>query len=256
MNNATLPALAFQTVAIFGKTDSMGFVLADGSVMLQRRGSSAHLEANVRGVNVAIHRVPGYNIETCELFYQRGAFGQQDVARSQFPYQIDDKGTLPRKLIMDTLMWIEERTQFRPKGFRRQRAAYAYDRPGNAADLVLQRFRYDKATRSIVEAQSGATVARASGDGSPFVFDPTTMDVLAADADVKDAIEHVLGHCYSLSDRQVGFNHCMHRLAGRASNAYARLKDGQKFEVFVLKSDGLSPATLDGLDAGDPEQFH
>ena len=111
----------------------------------------------------------------------------------------------PVRLYEDALDWIELETGERPTGISQQVVGYTLSsrdsRLSNCAnEILLTRYRYDSATRSIYDVNEDSPVAGLFSDqGNPFVVRDIWLDRPAMEGDTEAAFEKAL---------RTGFQHC------------------------------------------------
>ena len=246
-SNSATSAIAsgFATVVLLGHRGK-GVLFEDGTVMLQRQGSSENFHVGVNGVGLEVRVWP--NGASSFLFFEDGQGGPQHRSDGKY-HRAPSDGThpLPGKLVRDVLNRIELHTNSRPSGIRQQFAAYMFGWGSKETDLLLLRFRYDSETRTLIEAGTGTVVARlpeTAGGDAVAGFDETAVAVLATDAPAAEALNDALRKGFHECDRKNGVDYCMRRLTWLASAMYEEKHAGALFEAFVLKADAESPEQL------------
>jgi len=238
---------AFATVVLMGHRGK-GVLFEDGTLMLQRQGSSDNFHVGINGAALEVRVWP--NGANSQLFFEDGRGGPQHHANGKYHREPSD-GThpLPGKLIRDVLNRIELHTKTRLSGIRQQFAAYMFGWGSKDTELLLLRFRYESATRTLIEAGTGTAVARlprTPGDDEVAGFDETAVAILATEAPAVEALTEALRKGFHECDRKNGVDYCMRRLTWLASAMYEEKRPGTLFEAFVLKTDAESPAQLLG----------
>lgn len=241
--NSTLSTTArFATAMI--KCAGAGVQFADGTLMLRRQGIGDTGTVGIFGVGVCVSI--GSSDATLAISFEERAGGPQHNTRAKYKRQAGDHSNpFPAKLVDDLLDRIEELSKQRPLGVHQQLAAYMYGMGEKSPDIHLLRLRYDSATRTLVEAGSGNTVARLTGRADyAAVFSVSSVEVVATDASTGHALEQALRQGFYECDTARGIDYCMRRLTWLASAYYEELQSGALYEAFVLNVDVETPGQL------------
>lgn len=158
---------------------------------------------------------------------------------------------MPARFQVDALEWFEEWSGERPAGIRQQVLGYMYTNSyGETADddILLLRYRYDSAKRTIYDVEGGEPIAELRSDsGEPVITDGISLNTHVMDANTAAAFVKALRIGFHACDTRSGVDHCMRRLAWLASEYYLNANDSKKTTLYVLKRDAENPAELTGL---------
>jgi hypothetical protein len=223
-----------------------GVLFADGTQMLQRQGIANTITGNLGKGHLEIRLTSTY--ANSELFYEEGA-GPQRIAQHRYNNLGDSGYIAPVRLQEEALDWIERETRERPAGIRQQVLSYMFSSrdcrlSSCADDILLMRYRYDSATRSIYDIDGNSPIAEFVSDRDPFVPGDVWLDKPAMESDTSDAFERALRTGFHQCDIRQGVDYCMRRLAWLASEYFLESNSGRKTFTYVLKRDAEHPAEL------------
>jgi len=226
-----------------------GVLFADGTQMLQRQGIANTINGNLGKGHLEV-RLTAVRARS-DLFYEAGPGSAQHVATKEY-FSLGDSPEYiaPVKLQEEALNWIERETCDRPAGIRQQVLSYVFSsrdsRLSNCADdILLLRYRYDSATRSIYDVDGDSPIAEFGSDReNPFVVSAVSLDKLVMDVDTATAFEKALRIGFHQCDINQGVDYCMRRLSWLASGYFLEMNNGKKTFTYVLKRDAEHPAEL------------
>jgi hypothetical protein len=234
----------YRTTRIIAGT-KQGIKFADGTHMLQRRGTSGTIHGSIGRAFLEVHQsTPTFH---SKLFFQNDNIEQQHQAAGRYSLYGDESvgNILPGKLIEESLNWVEVHTGNRPGTIRQQVHAYMFGwRPGAIADdLLLLRFRYDSERQVLVDIDNETILATIVPSDLTW-FDTGNVDVIAQDTVARASIDRALQIGFHQCDTKRGVDYCMRRLTWFASEFFHEAMADTAIEVFVLGDDAETPATL------------
>jgi hypothetical protein len=226
-----------------------GVLFADGTQMLQRQGIANTINGDLGKGHLEVRLMATH--AHSELFYEACPGASQQISNGWY-YSLGDSSAYiaPVRLQEEALNWIERETRERPAGIRQQVLSYMFSsrdsRLSNCADdILLMRYRYDSATRSIYDIDGDAPIAEFFSDWKhPFVPSEVWLDKLAMKSDTAAAFEKALRTGFHQCDIRQGVDYCMRRLAWLASGIFLEMNNGEKTFTYVLKRDAEHPAEL------------
>ena len=222
-----------------------GIKLADGTHMLQRRGTSGTIHGSIGKAFLEVHQSnPSFH---SELFFQNGNMGPQHQARGRYSLCGDESigNILPGQLIEESLNWVEAHSGDRPGTIRQQVHAYMFGwRPSAIADdVLLLRFRYDSQRQVVVDIDNETILAKVEPSDLTY-FNTENVEVIAQDAVARASIVRALQIGFHQCDTKKGVDYCMRRLTWLGSEYFHEAMAETVIEVFVLSDDAETPARL------------
>lgn len=235
---------AFGTTTIIAGS-RQGIKFADGTHMLQRRGSSGTIHGSLGKAFLEVHQsCPSFH---SDLSYHDGSLGPQHRAKGRYWRGADEaeSNILPSKLIEEALNWVEVHASDRPGTIRQQVHAYMFGWSANAIsdDLLLLRFRYDSQRQSVVDIDNETVLAKVTAS-DPTQFNTEIVDVVAQNAVARASLVRALQLGFHQGDAKSGVDYCMRRLTWLGSEYFHEAMSEKAIDVFVLRDDAETPATL------------
>jgi hypothetical protein len=231
-----------QKIDVLAQNNTPGVLLADGGVLLQRRGTTNTFTAIVNGVYVSAS-VFGHNVRA-EVSYEDGRNGPRHSRAAEYhrtnPASVEP---FPARFITETLNFIELHSGKRPSGISQQTAAYMYSGQtdlSRTSDVIPSPFRYDSKEAVIQYVEGDAVIARSKNarDASAQPqFDPKLVEVEECDDRIKDALRKALSIGFHLCDTKYGSDYCLRRLAWLAGVFFEASNAGAILPMYVLSTD-------------------
>jgi hypothetical protein len=231
-----------QKIDVLAQNNTPGVLLADGAVILQRRGTTNTFTAIVNGIYVAVSVfVPNVR---AEVSYEDGRNGPRHSRAAEYHRNnADSLEPFPSRFITETLNFIELHSGKRPLGISQQTAAYMYSGQtdvSRATDIILSSFRYDSKEAVLRYVEGDEVIARSrngsDGIGHPE-FDPKLVEIEECDDRIKDALRKALSIGFHSCDMKYGSDHCMRRLAWLSGVFYEASLAGSILPMYVLSAD-------------------
>lgn len=246
-----------QKIDVLAQNNIPGVLLADGAVILQRRGTTNTFTAVVNGIYVAAS-VFAHNVRA-EVSYEDGRNGPRHSRAAEYHRtNADGVEPFPARFITETLNFIELHSGKRPLGISQQTAAYMYSGQtdlARAGDLILSPFRYDSAEASIRYVEGDVVIARSTNTrdtaGQP-VFDPKLVDIEECDEKIKDALRKALNIGFHSCDMKHGSDYCLRRLAWLGGVFFEASCAGSILPMYVLGADMETSANLHSVTPMPP----